>query len=133
MIDIPTNLLKATAAAAVVLVAACGPTEYGPASSLSDTGHTTSQVADDRYVVRFEGNAATSRERVEVYLLYRVAQVAEQTGHPYFAIVGEETEREIETHYTAPGFYGHGPFRYPYYSTYSLQQRRSAGVHHRLL
>lgn len=119
MTNIPTNLLRATAAATVVFVAACGPTDYGPASSLSDTGYQTAQVANDRYVVRFEGNEATSRERVETYLLYRVAQVAEQTGHPYFAIVSEETDREIETYFTAPGFYGYGPFRYPYYSTYS--------------
>lgn len=111
-----------------LLGAGCGPTEYKAAGPLDETGYQTTQLTDDRYLVSFEGNAETSRQRVETYLLYRAAEVAAQTGHPYFALVEEETEREVElnTYYTSPGFYGYGPglgFNrgfggFPYYTTF---------------
>lgn len=108
-------------------VAGCGPTPYEPAASPSDTGYLTEQLSEDRYRVSFEGNADTERETVETYLLYRAAEVAAKTGHPYFAVVEGEMEREVEVnrYMTMPGFYGYGARLYgpgfyggfPYYTT----------------
>lgn len=119
----------ATAALAALLAACAGPTDYRPASGPADTGYAVTQVAADRYLVRFEGNAATARQTVETYMLYRAAELADRTGHPYFAIVEDETEREVDVDvYSAgPGFYGYGAgfgigpnWGYPYYGTWGV-------------
>ena len=122
------RLAGATALAA--LAAGCGPTPYGPAASLGGAGYETTQLTQNRYLVSFEGNAATSRQRVETYMLFRAAEVAAQTGHPYFAIVRQDTERDVDVNvfHASPGLYGHGPrrgrgfgirggFGFPYYSS----------------
>ncbi|EKV28101.1 hypothetical protein C882_1102 [Caenispirillum salinarum AK4] len=115
------------AAVLMGLLAACAPTDYEPAGSPGGTGYWTTQVSPDRYLVSFEGNAATSRETVETYLLFRAAQVADQTGHPWFALVEHETERDVtvDVYRTQPGFYGYGPglgplgaYGFPYYGTF---------------
>jgi len=114
--------------ALVLLAAGCGPTAYGPVGPFGETGYQTTRLSADRYLVSFEGNAQTSRQTVETYLLYRAAEVAEQTGHPYFALVESETEREVDVdaYYTTPGFYGFGRgvgfgprfTAFPYYATF---------------
>lgn len=107
----PIRPLLAAGLAGAFALGACGPTEYEPAASPSDTGYEATQLAEGRYLVSFEGNAATSRERVETYLLYRAAQLAEEQGSPYFEIVEGDTEREVDVnpYYTQPGLYGYGP------------------------
>ena len=118
----------AAAFAAAMVVGACaGPTTYRQADSPTDEGYRTTQLSENRYRVSFDGNAVTSRETVESYLLFRAAELAQRTGHPYFAVVDDETERQVdvERYYSAPGFYGYGPrlgygpgfAGFPYYST----------------
>jgi hypothetical protein len=124
-----TISFRAAALPAGGLLAACGPTEYERAGGgPGETGYTTSRLAEDRYLVTFEGNAQTPRETVETYLLYRAAEVAAETGHPYFALVAQATEREVDynvyaarpgLHGLGPGFGGVGPaYGYPYYATW---------------
>lgn len=128
MIEMPTRFARSAGAAALLAVlAACGPTQYEPAASPRGTGYTTTQLSSNRYLISFQGNAATARQTVETYLLFRAAEVAEQTGHPYFALVEHDVERDVDvnTHYFSRGFYGYGPslgfgpsWGYPYYGTF---------------
>ncbi|WP_051881595.1 CC0125/CC1285 family lipoprotein [Parvularcula oceani] len=123
--------LTLTAAFAMGLAGCASPTPYEPAAGPSDqTGYTSSQVDPNTYRVTFEGNAVTERETVETYLLYRAAQIAQNTGHPYFRFRTRDVEQQIDldtytTYETAPGLYGYGsPFGtygftgYNYYSTF---------------
>lgn len=110
------------------LLAACStPTPYVEASGPEDEGYRTSQVEQDTYRVVFDGNEATSRQTVETYLLYRAAQVAENTLHEYFAVQSRDTQASVDvdtyTSYSpytsAPGFYGYSlgyGYNYPYYT-----------------
>jgi hypothetical protein len=123
-----TRLIRAAGATALLaLVAACGPAEYQRAAEPGDVGYRTTQLAEDRFLVSFQGDPATSRQTVETYLLYRAAEVADRQGHPYFVIVNRETDRDVDvrSYYTAPGFYGYGPglgigsrYAFPYYGTW---------------
>ncbi len=95
----------------LVLAACAGPTPYEPTEDPSDqTGYASAQVEENRFRVRFEGNAVTSRETVETYLLYRAGEIAQREGAEWFQIVSEETDREVDvdTYYTPAGFYGYG-------------------------
>ena len=116
----------AGAAALALLTASCGPTPYAPAAAPGGTGYDTTQLSQDRFLVSFEGNAATSRQRVETYMLFRAAEVAAQTGHSHFAIVRQDTERDVDVNVYAasPGLYGYGSrfgtrrgFGFPYYTS----------------
>ncbi len=113
-------------AGAAALAAGCGPTPYQPAAALGGTGYETTRLTHDRYLVNFEGNAATSRQRVETDMLFRAAEVAARTGRPYFAIVRQDTERDVDLDvlYSSPGLYGYGHgfgigtgFGFPYYTS----------------
>lgn len=115
----------ACAAALAALAAGCGPTPYEPAASARDAGYETVRLAPDRYLVSFEGNAATPRQTVESHAVYRAAEVAAQTGRPYFAIVEGDVERDVDVDvlYSSPGLYGFGSrlgvgpgFGFPYHS-----------------
>jgi hypothetical protein len=115
-------------ASAVVLAAACAsPTPYKPASSPADTGYETTKLETDTFRVIFEGNEVTPRETVETYILYRAAQLTEETGHEYFRFVSRDVDEMIDldtyqTVETIPGFYdydvGYGFTGYPYYTTF---------------
>ena len=98
--------------ALAALLVGCGPTGYRPATSAGGAGHRTTQIAQDRYLVSFEGNAATPRQTVEAFMLYRAAEVASRTGHPYFAIVASDVERKVDVDVfpSSPFPYGHGGY-----------------------
>jgi hypothetical protein len=128
--------LRASAAAALALALAGCATDYQPAASAGDTGYDVTQIASDRYRVSFVGNAATSRETVETYLLYRAAETAAQAGAPYFAIVRQTTDRDVDVNvnplYTselhASGYgadFGVGAgYGFPYYSGFRYGGRQ---------
>jgi hypothetical protein len=74
-------------------------------------GYSDQQLAPDRYLVRFHGNELTSRDRVEGYMLYRVAELTLQRGYDWFLIVDRNTEHDTQT-YAAPD-----PLYRPYYGS----------------
>src|SRR5579863_1607631 len=55
-------------------------------------GYTEARIAQDTALVSFKGNGFTSKERVQLYLLYRCAEVTKQYGYDYFIITGGGTE-----------------------------------------
>lgn len=113
--------------AAVGSAACASPTPYVQADDPGETGYRTTRITDDVVRVSFRGNASTDRETVETYLLYRAAQVAMDTNHPWIEIRSADVETDLDlrgynTWRSAPGFYGY-PFgrnfvAYPYYTTF---------------
>jgi hypothetical protein len=103
----------ATAAAVTLSVAGCQtPTPYQPlaANARSAGGYTDQQIEPNRFRVTFSGNAVTSRETVETYLLYRAAQLTVDRGFDWFEMADRATERNTNTYATQP--FGPGPYGY---------------------
>jgi hypothetical protein len=76
-------------------------------------GYSEQRLGDNRFKVGFHGNALTSRERVEGYMLYRAAELTVQNGYDWFRVVNRLTERDRQT-YHEPRYnphYGYGYWR----------------------
>jgi hypothetical protein len=54
-------------------------------------GYTDFRLADHTYRVRFKGNNYTSRDKVELFLLYRCAELTAQLGYDHFVLLSEDT------------------------------------------
>jgi hypothetical protein len=108
----------ASGLALLVLAACAAPTPYVPADD--GFGYAEQQLENNRYRVSFAGNAATPRETVQNYLLYRAAELTVQTGHDHFTMAGSNLERSTRYFGTVDplfhrGFFGrhHDPFLHP--------------------
>lgn len=77
--------------ACLVVLAGCATaTPYQP---LSDgEGYQDQRLEAQRYRVSFVGNALTSRDTVENYLLYRAAEITVRSGHDLFTVVNRDVE-----------------------------------------
>ncbi|MEM7546979.1 MAG: hypothetical protein AAF367_15730 [Pseudomonadota bacterium] len=94
---------------AALLVACTTPTPYQPAGE-AGRGFADATIAADRHRVSFKGNSRTTRETVELYVLYRAAEVTLDSGAEGFVIVDRDTE--VHTTYVGTGF-GHHPRLFP--------------------
>jgi hypothetical protein len=85
-----------------LLLAACagGPTPYQAAQN--GYGYSEQQIEENRYRVSFAGNAATTRQTTEDYLLYRAAELTVQTGHDWFEEVDRNTVQEYSGYGGSP-------------------------------
>jgi hypothetical protein len=84
--------MKLTTVLAVILVTgAVGCATPYQAKSFSG-GYTDTRISKDSVLVSFKGNGYTSKERVQLYLLYRCAEVTRQYGFNYFIIDSGDTE-----------------------------------------
>lgn len=98
------TLKPVVVASVLTLVAACAePTAYAPAGN-DGRGFTTQQVEQGRYMVSFQGNSLTDRETVEIYLLYRAAEVAQDAGGTWFRITDQDTDTVTRFSGTSSGF-----------------------------
>ncbi|MGH6944911.1 MAG: CC0125/CC1285 family lipoprotein [Geminicoccaceae bacterium] len=100
--NIASPVLHALALASVLLLAGCAssPTPYQAAHD--GYGYGEQQIEENRYRVSFAGNAATSRQTVEDYLLYRAAELTVQHGHDYFEVADRNTEQAFGGGYGSP-------------------------------
>jgi hypothetical protein len=64
-------------------------------------GYQDAQIDSNTASVTFHGNAYTSKQRVQLALMYRCAQVTLQDGFDYFLIVNSDTEAKQGIHQTA--------------------------------
>ena len=71
---------------ALALSACAAPTPYGPLATGDGYGHSEQRIEGTRFRVTFAGNAATPREVVRDYLLYRAAELTLEQGADYFVI-----------------------------------------------
>jgi hypothetical protein len=90
----------AVSAAALGLLAACAtPAPYAPRTPGQSTGYTDRALTNNRYRVTFTGNANTSRETVENYLLLRAAEVTRAAGFTFFTF--DDRDTQAQTRYSA--------------------------------
>ncbi|MBC6983373.1 hypothetical protein [Caulobacter sp. 17J80-11] len=105
------------ALAALALSACATATPYQPAAAgPGGRGYSDMRIEDGRWAVSFSGNSVTSRETVEMYLLYRAAELTVQNGYDYFTVVNRAVDRD--TRYISspdPWYGGWGPYWSPYW------------------
>ena len=76
-------------AACVVALAGCAaPSSYQPLATGDGYGYSEQRIERNRFRVSFSGNAATPRETVQDYLLYRAAELTLAEGADYFIVTG---------------------------------------------
>ena len=66
-------------------------------------GYSQVQLDNNSARVEFKGNGYTSRERVEVFVLYRCAELTVEKGYDYFVISRGDTENQQQSVQTTPG------------------------------
>jgi hypothetical protein len=89
-----------TVAAAMMLAVGCtpaGPTGYR--SLAGQYGYEDTANRDGSWTILFYASGDTARDRVEAYILYRAAEVAQRAGMPRFAVMehGFQTLEETRT------------------------------------
>ena len=90
------------AVVALLLLSGCAtPTPYQPAAD--GYGYSEIQLEENRYLVTFAGNSLTPRQNVEVFLLYRAAEVTLATGNGHFILGTGGTERSTSYRTTYSG------------------------------
>ena len=99
--------------AALALAAGCAsPTAYQPARD--GYGYAEQQLEENRYRVSFNGNNVTQKETVEIYMLYRAAELTRELGYDYFEMADRETDKSTRylATYTTFGHYSHRHHRF---------------------
>lgn len=76
---------------AIILSACAKPTPYYPANVPGGDGYAEVEIGQDQYRVSFAGNGLTTRKTVDLYALYRAAELTQEKGFDYF-IVGRRQE-----------------------------------------
>lgn len=84
----------------VFILTACS-TSYSPANF--DGGYSSTMLAKDNYIVNFRGNEATSSEKTRDLALLRAAEIAIDSGYPYFVVLNGGTREKSYTSQIAPG------------------------------
>lgn len=79
------------AALSLGLVSCATPTPYREAED-GKPGYQDTKLEANKFRVAFNGNESTSRETVEVYLLYRASEVTLANGFDYFIVQEQGTE-----------------------------------------
>lgn len=77
--------------AALTLAACAKPTAYQPAPKEGAFGYSEKVIGEGQYRIGFAGNGLTTRKTVDLYLLYRAAELTQEKGFDYF-IVGERQD-----------------------------------------
>lgn len=109
------------AAGALALAACATPTVYAPEGYGGQRGgYAEQRLQADRWAVSFSGNSLTSRETVEMYLLYRAAELTVQSGYDWFITDYRATEADTRFYaHPDPWFRGHyGPYWGPSWRFY---------------
>lgn len=113
-------------AAAGLALAACAvpPTPYQPLIESGRYGYSEDQIDPETWRVRFAGNRATDRWRVEDYVLYRSAEIATAAKADGFVVLQEEVEKDISYYgainYPYGGFYFGRAYPYQSYVGYGV-------------
>jgi len=72
-------------------------TPYQPKGILG--GYSEKQLDNNCYEVSFWGNQHTNPDDVDKYLLYRCAELSQDKGYEYFAIIGESRDCKKQRHF----------------------------------
>jgi len=104
-------------ALALVLAGCETATPYQPVGARNleaGGGYSDQQIEANRWRVTFSGNALTSRDTVERYLLYRSAELTVQQGFDWFAANDRNTDKATQT-YVDPYFGAYWGPRWGFY------------------
>ena len=71
-------------------------------------GYKETPLAPDVVRITVEGNGYTSRDRVQDYALLRAAEMALQSGFPYFVVINERNDTSTGSFTTAGSSYTSG-------------------------
>ncbi|MBD3584202.1 hypothetical protein HHX48_00450 [Salinimonas sp. HHU 13199] len=71
-----------------------GPTAYKSAKSADAYGYSSVQLDDAQYRVMFKAAEDTPADLVQEYTLYRAAEIADEQGYSWVAIVKTDIERK---------------------------------------
>ena len=105
--------ILAAAVSALALAACATPTVYAPEGYGGQRGGFAEQrLQADRFAVTFSGNSLTSRDTVEMYLLYRAAELTLENGYDWFLTDYRATEVENRYYSSPDPWYGGGYGRY---------------------
>ena len=86
------RLTSLAAILSLMAMTACAkPTPYVAAEDTGGYGYSQEETGKDQYRIGFNGNGITPRKTVDLYLLYRAAELTEDKGFDYF-IVGDRNE-----------------------------------------
>jgi len=78
--------------ASIALLAGCA-SPYGPHGATG--GYKDTKIDDSTYLVRFDGNGNTPREKVWNYWIYRCAELTVTNGYQYFAQMATEQPKTL--------------------------------------
>ncbi|HRH20514.1 MAG TPA: hypothetical protein PLE81_07725 [Brevundimonas sp.] len=113
--------LLAIVAAGLALSACATPTVYAPEGYGGQRGgYAEQRLQEDRWAVAFSGNSLTSRDMVEMYLLYRAAELTVQSGYDWFVTDFRQTDAETRAYSMADPWYrgAYGPYWGPSWRFY---------------
>lgn len=85
---------------ALALSGCATPTPYQAGNDQVD-GYRDQKLQEQRFRVSFNGNSLTPRETVEIYLLYRAAELTLAQNMDYFIVQQQDTDSKSE--YTESG------------------------------
>lgn len=112
-------LMAAAAGVALTLGACATATPYQPVGATSVRGgYAEERISGDRWRVTFSGNSVTSRDTVEMYLLYRAAELSLQNGFDCFEAQNRATDRDTRYVGSPDPFWSGsawGPYWRPYW------------------
>ena len=93
---------------AVATLAACASTATPYQPARDGQGYSEQRIENNRYRIRFTGNASTPRETVENYMLYRAAELTVNAGYDYFVMSGNDTEARTRYSQSVSAYGGPG-------------------------
>ena len=98
--------LKYASVVTVILIFINCSTPYQPKGALG--GYSEERMLDNMYRVEYQGNQHSKPEKIQNYLMYRCAELTQEKGYEYFAILSEErhfddfgTQPESNTPYSS--------------------------------
>jgi hypothetical protein len=106
----------------MLLLSSCAtPALYQP-SSEGNAGYRERKLDHNKYRIVFTGNNVTPREIVEIYLLYRAAEVTLENSYEYFLVNEQQMDTKTSYYSSAPAFYssygvGRRRYAFPYYAS----------------
>ena len=110
--EVPARLMRGGLIVVLILLVGC-PTAYQRENLTG--GYSNIRLADTTYRVRFKGNNYTSRDKVELFLLYRCAELTDRLGYNHFVLIDEDT-LDISDPFAKAGFFPRN-----YYATALIQ------------
>jgi len=94
------------ALAALLALTGCETQEPFQPREGHSSGYTDQRLGSNRYRVTYTGNAATSRETIENFLLLRAAQVTLQSSYRWFVFDTRDTQAKTSYHTDFVGWPG---------------------------